>query len=162
MPETPDIRQFDNGQFDTWAEDAARIWHADAGKPGAGHSIGDIFAIMDETYRGYGLYVQDRLVAMAGISYSIFAREDTDRYIDSLAALPGPEAIGQKSALLHRAEDDAFNDRYSTMTALCTKYDLFSFYQERGYKVFSDEDGLIQVYKTLTRGNVTPIRFGER
>lgn len=162
MPETPDIRQFNNDQFETWAEAAAHIWHADAGESGARHSIGDIFNTMDETYRCYGLYVQDELVAMAGISYSLLARDDTDRHIDSLAALPGPDAIEQKSALLHRAEDDAFNDHYSTITALCAKYDLFSFYQERGYKVFGDEDGLIQVYKTLTRGNVTPIRFGER
>lgn len=165
MSEIPDIRQFDNTQFEAWAEEVAHIWRIDEKDERA--SIYDIFSVdpkeltIATASKTYGLYAAEGLVAAAGVAGSLFARDTTDRHLDILVALPGPNASKHKSALLAHAENGAFDDRYSTLTVLCTSYE-YPFYKERGYKLFENDGGVIQAYKPLIRDNVTPVWFGRR
>lgn len=161
MPSSFEIRKFESDRYEEWApavasfiadNDPLALPEAYEDSPAFEHS---------EDAAHYGYFVNDAIVAVAGLHESHF-----DHYLDKhlyfLVGEPGYE--DPKSALLGHVEREIHMDNFPMVTALVNTAE-YRFYRRHGYRPrkVAPEDmppqGQLYVCKYIWVGQVARVRF---
>ena len=158
------FEHFAQEHYTAWAPEVAAFVRRESPKVYSKYSTEDV--IYDEaTAAHYGLFVDEKLVAVAGVCASNFSI-DREQMLYTLSSGPyeGELAHDDRSRLLSYVERAVHDTGFSMLTVLTDKKDGATFYRTHGYKrriVYNAilDEGFLYMCKYLYQDNVIRVQF---